>query len=404
MGDNSKIEWTQHTFNPWMGCTKVSPACMHCYAERDMDKWLGKVKWGPNGTRVLTGPQYWQKPLKWNREAEKSGTRARVFCASLADVFEDWEGPLVDGEGRPMWLADQEPDRIIAQYWKSLEELPQERANIEKSIFRLATMDDVRHKLFKLIDATPHLDWLLLTKRPENIRRMLVPHSLDRVAGHVSQNAGDGYHVRRRSNVWLGATVENQDYANDRVPELLKCHDLSPVLFLSCEPLLERVNLGQIVFQRRDPAEAGNGLNDWIELYGDALTGSRATSMISGIEGQPKLDWVIAGGESGDEPRPSHPDWFRSLRDQCRAAGVPFLFKQWGEWADDSRQQPILPLMDEGRRGMFVAGEWRANEGPWARYENLALEAQQMYRVGKKAAGRLLDGREHNEFPTGVTV
>jgi protein gp37 len=99
MAENSGISWTDNTFNPWMGCTKVSPACKFCYAERDMDHRHGKVAWGPSGTRVLTSDQNWQKPVKWNREADKSGKRLRVFCASLADVFEDWQGPIVGPHG-----------------------------------------------------------------------------------------------------------------------------------------------------------------------------------------------------------------------------------------------------------------------------------------------------------------
>lgn len=107
MAENSHISWTDNTFNPWMGCTKVSPACQHCYAERDMDHRYGKVSWGPNGNRVKTSEANWRKPLRWNREATDSGKRLYVFCASLADVFEDWKGPIVNAAGQTLY---QMPD------------------------------------------------------------------------------------------------------------------------------------------------------------------------------------------------------------------------------------------------------------------------------------------------------
>jgi protein gp37 len=129
MAENSNIEWTHHTFNPWIGCTKVSDGCKNCYAENLMDKRYGRVKWGPQGTRVRTSEANWKKPLKWNREAEAKGERHRVFCASLADVFED------------------KPDQPEMEQW--------------------------RLELLELIIKTPYLDWLLLTKRPENVRGMV---------------------------------------------------------------------------------------------------------------------------------------------------------------------------------------------------------------------------------------
>lgn len=318
MAENSKIEWTDHTFNPWMGCTKVSSACAHCYAERDMDHRYGKVKWGPQGTRVLTSAANWKQPLKWNREAARDGVRRRVFCASLADVFEDWAGPVQLMNGGEVVCCDscgkvhRDPDAYA--------ECPCSRW-LQRADF--AKLSDVRRELFALIDATPHLDWLLLTKRPENIHAMWPRCTHCKGNGriemleHCQVCRGRGMEPHR-PNVWLGTSVENQEYAELRIPELLKCRDLSPVLFLSCEPLLGPVELQNIK----------------------------------------SIDWVIAGGESGPHARPIHSDWFRGLRDQCQAAGVPYFFKQWGEH-DESR-----------------------------------------HRVGKKAAGRLLDGCEHSEFPT----
>lgn len=369
MGDTTAISWCDKTFNPWMGCTKVSPACAQCYAERDMDKRYGKVKWGPSGTRVKTSPQNWKVPLKWNREAQAAGVRYRVFCASLADVFEDWGGDILGHRGDTLFACPncQHVDRDddvdgFCERGDGLWRCPACDAIVT---LRKATLDDLRTELFALIDATPHLDWLLLTKRPENIRKMLVPHSLERVKGHVSQNEGDGYLLRRRNNLWLGATVENQEYADQRIPALLECRDLSPVLFLSCEPLLGPVNVAQF------------------------LEGGR-------------IDWVIAGGESGPNARPSHSDWFRSLRDQCAAAGVPFHFKQWGEWApfyDRDKDDP-----DWRRVPRQTPRVCRINAAGGCGFHGDRLVY--FRRAGKKAAGRLLDGVEHNEFPqveTGVS-
>lgn len=254
MAENSGIEWCDHTFNPWIGCTKVSPACDHCYAEAwDARGLQGQpTRWGPHADRTRTSAANWNKPRAWNRKAAAEGQRYRVFCASLADVFDNH---------------------------KSIE-------------------PELRADLWKLIRETPHLDWLLLTKRPQNIAKML-PYSW-----------GDGgWH-----NVWLGTTVENQTEADRRIPALLSVP--ARVRFLSCEPLIGPVDLTKV-----DPkiyAATGNALTGrWRWEGGPVRNEWRG------------LDWVITGGESGPDYRPADPDWFRHLRDQCKAAGVPFLFKQW---------------------------------------------------------------------------
>jgi protein gp37 len=151
MGQATMIEWCDHTFNPWIGCSKVHAGCAHCYAEADMDHRRHRVKWGPGGTRSRTSDDYWKQPLKWNREAEAAGERRRVFCASLADVFEEWRGPILNHLG----------NRLMHEHMGSAGEEP-----------AWVTMDDLRRDLFALIDQTPHLDWLMLTKRPENVRKM----------------------------------------------------------------------------------------------------------------------------------------------------------------------------------------------------------------------------------------
>lgn len=263
MGDVTKIQWTDHTFNPWIGCTKVAPGCTNCYAEADMDQRRGRVKWGVNGTRSVTSTAYWRKPLKWEREAKAAGVRRRVFCASLADVFEDRE------------------------------ELELWRAN-----------------LFDVIDETPNLDWLLLTKRPENIQRMWpqIPRNKEPLyVGNIDQPPW-------RHNVWLGTSISDQATADKGIPELLKCRDLAPVLFLSAEPLLGPIDLtGQLVSS-------------------DGFVSALADGPIHVSDGGRGIDWVIVGGESGPNARPCHMEWIRSLVDQCRAIGHPCFVKQLGAW------------------------------------------------------------------------
>ena len=181
MAQNTSIAWTDSTFNPWLGCLRVSRACDHCYAaalakrtgRRDRH---GRDLWDPHGERVRTSPDYWRQPLRWNRDAQAEGRRHRVFCASMADIF--------DNRAPPAWRTD----------------------------------------LWALIRATPALEWQLLTKRPQNIAGMLPP------------DWGNGW-----SNVWLGTTAENQLEAARRIPHLIAIP--AAVRFLSVEPMLEAIDL-----------------------------------------------------------------------------------------------------------------------------------------------------------------
>lgn len=264
MGENSKIEWCHHTFNPWLGCAKVAPGCKSCYAEALVTRWH-KAAWGPNGTRVKTSESYWRQPLKWNRQAEKAGER-RVFCASLADVFEDWEGSVLNSRGETLAFA----------------------------------MDTIRTDLFAMIDATPWLDWLLLTKRPQNIQRMWPS-----VSGTEHY---DPLPESFRKNVWLGTSVANQSDADKNIPELLKCRDLAPVLFVSYEPAI-----GPVTFDRFCRGGPPHWLTSEIDHPEDAT-----------------LDWLIFGGESGPGARPCDVAWARSTVNQCREAGVACFVKQLG--------------------------------------------------------------------------
>jgi protein gp37 len=324
MSENTKIEWADHTFNPWEGCQKVGPGCDHCYAEARNARFGGgeAVNWGPGAPRRRTSEANWRKPLQWNAQAEREGRRFRVFCASLADVF--------DNEVPPQWRDD----------------------------------------LWALIAATPRLDWLLLTKRIGNARGMLP----------VTWVIGD---TRPWPNVWIGATVVNQEEADRDIPKLLALP--AQVRFLSIEPMLGPVDVSRYLwpthwrwdarFKTPDEAKAAGA---YAERKRQALLGAHV----------PLVHWVICGGESGRNARPMHPDWARSLRDQCAEAGVPFLFKQHGEWigAPDLRRLP---------------GGGMPGFGAFDRCKyDMAREA---VRVGKKTAGRLLDGTEHNGVPLGDT-
>lgn len=246
MGADSEIAWTNHTFNPWWGCTKVSPGCDNCYAET-FAKRVGQRVWGADAPRRFFGDKHWNEPLKWNAAAAKAGVRARVFCASMADVF----------EGRP----EDQPHRL---------------------------------RLWALIRATPHLDWLLLTKRPGAILPLL--HGDIAAIAEVAFTQVDlealtwlrsWTNGRPPANVWMGTTVENQASAYVRVDRLREVP--AALRFLSVEPLLEHVTLG--------------------------------------LDG---IDWVIVGGESGPGARPFDIAWARDIVAQCKRAGVACFVKQLG--------------------------------------------------------------------------
>lgn len=244
MGEFSKIQWTDHTFNPWIGCTKVSPGCANCYAENLMDKRYGRARWGNGNPRSRTSEMTWNNPVKWNATAKLERKRYRVFCASLADVFDD-QVPI-------QWLAD----------------------------------------LFTLIWKTPHLDWLLLTKRPQNIEPRLSE------IAHGSDENLPVFSLLPFNNIWFGVSVENQDAFENRVPILAKIP--AKIRFLSLEPLLGDVEL-------RD------GLG---------------------------IDWAIIGGESGANSRRFESAWARNLVHQCRALGISPFVKQLGRVSDIPTDDP----------------------------------------------------------------
>jgi len=309
MGESTKIEWTDHTFNPWIGCSKVHTGCLNCYAEADMDTRKGRAKWGVDGTRSITTVDYWKKPLTWNKQAQADGVRRRVFCASLADVFEAWgDGLIREGGGYLMKpYLDSENCRAnwIVEY--------AEDTAYDSQGWRLVTLDDVRKELFRLIDATPWLDWLLLTKRPGDIiRRWPSRTDFQYIPEAGTLNEFNEFH---RDNVWLGTSVSDQDTADDAVPKLLICAKLARFLFLSVEPLVGLVDLTCL---------QPEGL---YEL--NALTGAHGVKRpLQGFG--PRVDWVIVGGESGPQARRCNPDWFRKIVKQCQKATVPVFVKQLG--------------------------------------------------------------------------
>jgi protein gp37 len=254
MGANTHIEWVDHTFNPWIGCTKLSPACDHCYAEK-IARRLFATGWGPSAARTFRPDAYWTSPLEWNRRAIRRGRRESVFCGSMCDVFEG--------------TAEQRPER---------------------------------ERLWALIDATPQLDWKLLTKRPNLIAR-LAPWN------------------RWPANVWTGCTVENQDWADRRLEHLMAVP--SALRFVSVEPMLGELDLR---------AHLGPGPG--------------------------KLNWVLCGGESGAGARGSAETvgWYRSLRDQCVRAGVPFFFKQWGRFRQV--EDTLVPLRGKNPDNLLDGERW----------------------------------------------
>ena len=332
MSDTTNIEWCDSTFNPWRGCTPVSNGpcggCNNCYAAA-LSRRTGGPAYESGAPRVRTTDANWRIPVGWNRKpflqctacgwrgdrpgsdgdiavcpiVPCSGTvhlaRRRVFCSSLADVFDNevpWE-----------WRAD----------------------------------------LFHLISETPNIDWLVLTKRIGNMTSMVPAWWQDPEAWPGS--GGVAHH-----NVWLGATVVTQEEAERDIPKLLAT--AAAKHFVSIEPMLGPIDLRNLLL--RDDEDEVQTL--------DALTGHGGITLASGSGRSTQdvpLDWVIAGGESGGGARPARPEWFRALRDQCAAAGVPFMFKQWGAWAP-------------------------AASFPY-----------EMQRWGKKLTGRSLDGRVYDAFP-----
>ena len=322
MGDRTGIEWTDATWNPVTGCTKVSQGCKHCYAERDWNRLAHLPAYQGRAFIDVAGhPKRLDQPLRWAKPR-------RIFVNSMSDLFH----PDV-------------PDSFI-------------------------------DKVFAVMALATQHTFQVLTKRPERMRdycKTLGQHNgTDRVSIAAQQISSKAWFLWRMGdvgwclpNVWLGVSVEDQAAADERIPLLLQTQ--AAVRWISAEPLLGPVDLR---FER---------LAEWNKLlcenHGDA----------DGTH----IHWVVVGGESGPKARPMHPDWARSLRDQCALAGVPFMFKQWGEWG---------PQSDALLHGKIDA---RLIDKAHVYYGTIAgfCPAEGVFRFGKKAAGRLLDGVLHDGYP-----
>ena len=325
MSETTKIQWCHHTFNHVEGCSKVSEGCANCYAEARADRFK-TVQWGPQGTRRVTSEANWRQPLKWNREAEAAGERRRVFCASLADVFEDWKGPMKLSASAQGFESEAAICHGCGKWVRAAPMQDCGGCNVKCSrIPRKATMDDARNRLFRLIEDTPNLDWLLLTKRPENVLRMTYGEWCKPRPGHVSQNDGDGRKWKWPGNVWLGVSVEDQQRADERIPLLLQSP--AAVRFLSVEPMLGPVSLVQSF---NDGAIRNYLTGQFRGIRCKGLNGNPDFTAETVDERLPKVDWVIIGGESGPKARPCRVEWIRDLVRQCRQAGTACFVKQLG--------------------------------------------------------------------------
>lgn len=358
MADKTRIEWADATLNYINGCSVLSPGCTNCYAMR------------------LAGGRLQHHP-----------SRAGLTAPSKA-------GPVWTGEVRA-----HEPALLQALRWKAPRRI---FWNAHGDTFHDKVPDAWIDKLFAVCALTPQHTHMILTKRPARMREYFTHDGGFGRWGHIEQ------HARRMAkvppgrtlahfgesnlpNVWLGTSVEDQTRADERVPDLLATP--AAVRWISAEPLLGPVDLRWIA----EPDDEKDGVIDallgcnWIERengeefrparpgHQDRIMHRWVCSSEADILANRKLDWVVVGGESGPGARPMHPDWVRSLRDQCLAAGVPFFFKQWGEWCPKGQEPADTPV--DVTRSVFLDPK------------------VVMYRTGKKASGRLLDGRTWDELP-----
>lgn len=345
MADTTGIQWTDSTWNPLAGCSIVSPACTNCYAMAQ-------------AARI-------------------------VRCAAGLGRTTHYAETVTTVKGKPVWTGEirAAPDHILTQplRWRRPRRI---FVNSMSDLFHEAVPEALIDRVFAVMALAPQHTFQVLTKRPERMRAYLMGYDCDgarrfhvaHAAGRMSDepDATSSFVAMQPwplSNVWLGVTAERQQEADERIPILLDTP--AEKRFVSIEPMLGPVDLRRITV-------AGG----WY----DALSGWRdIQEPFAGID--ECLDWVICGGESGHAARPMHPDWARSLRDQCAAAGTAFFFKQWGEWAPLSQTDGgYWPTDTETACRLRVDGT-RGDDG-WP-----------MQRVGKARAGRVLDGVEHNAFP-----
>jgi protein gp37 len=334
MGADSEIEWTHHTFNHVLSCAKVHKGCTNCYAEVEQAIVMrkgGRINWGEvwqGGDRVVVADSTWKHPFTWARKAAKAGERHRVFCASLSDVLEvpSLPGKWPSGwdEKQIAWATERvqrigaEMDRARARLWDTIRKTARTCGECHEPLAGKTRCSATLHRF------EGGLDWLLLTKRPENWA--LIPEDV-------------------RPLVWLGTSVSDQETADEWVPRLLQAEGFR-YRFLSVEPLVGPVDFAK--------TPCGDGYRN--PLMGGVGAGSHRA-----------LDWIIVGGESGPKARPCRVEWIRSIVRQCREAGLPCHVKQLGarpvgDWGPGK----LPPLSDHpARRGEWVlpddkGGDWNA--------------------------------------------
>ena len=367
MSDRTKIEWSDATWNPVTGCTEVSPGCDHCYAKTFAERWRGTPgHYFEHGFDVQLRPDKLDQPLRWRKPR-------RIFVNSMSDLFHD-----------------QVPDGYIAQVWEVMAQCPQHTFQIlTKRHARMRSWVTRWHDTSGDKDVQGSNGLPPMPRGPEAVREVyssprsrLFADMLDSMGTPPEGAAyplydwaeGPRWFSHVLPNVWLGVSAENQQWADIRIPALLDTP--AAVRFVSAEPLLGRIELRQ---------EWGHG---------------------------PGIDWIIAGGESGRAARPTHPDWVRALRDQRHKVGAAFFFKQWGEWAPAPWHGP------DGATHAFTGGLYQEKTGAWVEnfmeigHRPTSTErdlttppgAQGMRHIGKKHAGRELDGRTWDEYPQQVTA
>ena len=361
MADHTEIEWTDATWNVITGCSVVSPGCTNCYAMK------------------------------------LAGTRLRNHSSRAGLTRDTKAGPVWTGEIRfnEQWL--DQPMR-----WSRPRTI---FVCAHGDLFAQGVTDDMLDKVFAVMALAPQHVFQVLTKRPERMRDYcrrtdererhpsMTVAALMAATGRWNTPALD-LRIWPLPNVWLGVSVEDQTRANERIPVLLDTP--AAVRWISAEPLLGPIQIAEYL-----PNPLWNDLPSWRS---------------------PELDWIVAGGESGPGARPMHPDWVRSIRDQCAAASVAFLFKQWGQWAPicemseaatdrcyrsnrRAKDGECQDTLDEiyGRTGIVQShvlhqdGSRHDNTAPMAFQQGTG--AMTMFAIGKKAAGRELDGVTHDGFP-----
>lgn len=372
MGAETGIEWTDATWNPVGGCDILTPGCTNCYAMkiaasgrlREHPVYKGTTRsvngnqvWNGVLTRLPDDHKGWAWPCSWHGARQPRlgpGRPSLIFVGDMADLFHA-QRPRAD------------IDRTIAGivYSRHIGQLLTKRADVMRGYFQELREDGRWYNWRHPILGTRNFDPAVAT-----FENAIVPR------------------------LWLGGSVEDNRRAEERVPHILQLGRMGFTTFLSCEPLLSHVHLGYIGWPRGKTRHR-DGYN--------ALIGARYDAG-SIVELFPKIGWVICGGESGSSARPMHPDWARSLRDQCAAADVPFFFKQWGEWGCDGgpEESGRDRIMDgQARCAWFDGHQWHfENSGYAVDLRKSRGCGEWVYRVGKKAAGRRLDGVEHNAFPS----